>query len=131
MGQLTEKDARTMEAGRGLDRLIAQKLMGWKTEVDPDADQYGGPATFWRRPDGETELFHPYYSTKWSSAGPLLKKIVTHDEVFVYSDTGRIGIVPRGHGGGSVPIFDGPLEPETIAVIAAIIVARDMTQEQA
>lgn len=76
---MTNEEIDQMAAGRELDRLIAEKVMGWKL-VDPikyPADKYCG------FPPGQQFDYIPKYSTEIAAAWPLMERI-TKDKRFYY-----------------------------------------------
>lgn len=95
-----------MDAGRELDALVAEHVMGWKrVDVPKDYDgQNAGvtllpatPSSIGWDPKGAYALWHfcPYYSTDIAAAWLVVEKLVNEGKVFIVKGDGlRTGDYP-------------------------------------
>lgn len=84
--QLTREKILSMPAGRELDALVAEKVMGWKQcsmEGVRIKTCYGKPPEFGRN-DGRVRI--PGYSTDISAAWEVVEKVKQMNWFFILSD---------------------------------------------
>ena len=60
-----------MKAGRELDALIAEKVMGWRLQAEP--------YTCWNLPDGDQRIYTPNFSTDIAAAWRVVEKMRSPD----------------------------------------------------
>jgi hypothetical protein len=113
MTDLTEEQARQMEAGEELDAICA-RFMGFTCENG-----------FWVQPNGVMfASIPPRFSTNWSAAGPLLE-VMSAD-----LNTGPDGWRCIAVGGERFAEASGPTPQLAIARACAVLVARGVTREE-
>jgi hypothetical protein len=132
MTDLTEDQARSMEAGDELDRACAEWI-GCELGVIPGGETYSS-YEIWTMPDGNRVFDNaPPYSTDWSAAGPLLEAMQDMDgfDVSVESHldgwtvrvtSGLVYMMPRE--------ATAPTPQLAIARACAVLVARGITREE-
>jgi hypothetical protein len=126
---LTEEQARQMDAGEELDRLIAVEFMGWRKT--PEYDQIDLNQYPWNLPTASATLYRtdlPKYSTDWSAAGPLLEAMSAKCDT-AYPEAWRT--VPTNHVMYNERISaTGDDVPHAAARLCAVLVARGITREE-
>ena len=94
---MNREEIMNMEAGRELDALVAEHVMGWKWE---DGRGTGGPS-YWEGATGEfCAEFEP--STDWAAAGEVVDALTKRR-----APSNRLGVCLNcpPHGGWSVDIW--------------------------
>lgn len=70
MKPIHKPEATSIEPGLELDKLIAEKVLGWYQDSD-----VGGPRAWWRDKDDTENIFHlNYFSTDIKAAWELVEK---------------------------------------------------------
>ena len=124
MGDLTEEQARQMEAGPELSRICA-KWMGWSYFAGMGSHQWKLEASASTRPIIHQGKDPPPFSTDWSAAGPLLEAMKGHLSYRTIDGQwmcilGAKGVTVRGY---------GPTPQLAIARACAVLVARGISRD--
>ena len=90
-----------MASEREIDKLVAEKVMGWKWESFKDPDNFKSPARWLCRPDGlkigEESLSYsnhlPHYSTNIADAKTVLDRYKALEPEMSWSDEDHCWVV--------------------------------------
>lgn len=121
-----------MQAGRELDALVAEKVMGWKwcendigkESLQPPSEEYAflspNHPVFWADEKGYTKIM-PHYSTNIADAWKVVEKM--RENFWVQVDVGDIILCSMGEYGFVCSTIQAEAETAPLAICLAALKA--------